>query len=436
MYIIPKSDCVAANDNHFYPNEQIEKCFILRSPDEAGGVDLIDSLAQRDEAARVQYSSTRDQFGGMQQVSLRQLNAIDIAQDHEVVDHSDFPPTVLSCVAAVAVRPQEGIDSDLVRHRAIEQARTGCQLWEENVVRFTEQEMAAALYSIDQALLRSLTLAFYYTDRASAQTICDVGGGIEATTSAFGRGVVVCTTSPVELGWRQGVGAEFRDTVGRVLQPDVRDKSLHALDLDVMLVVAVPTTVIRDVRNQCVLKSGQIGVSQRGMYKIPEKFLSSDGSYSNAHIHKCYLINPAAAKRSDAENIGRPSTRVTATLPEVDTSQAGPELTSLEVEEPNTIRSRFASAINIMEEKTGWDIDQDGKVGTQLKQKRPPPPLPPTSPSSESTSGTASRRSTTPTRQGPPLLDAPVSGWARSRTPPRLPAVNAVMAARRFQSEP
>jgi hypothetical protein len=293
IYIVPKSDCVLDENGEYayLPNEQIISCFILKAPDEPGR-DTLGRMSRNtksdDVPQRVVVSSARDGTGGMEGVSLTALKHEATAADYERVDNSSgFPPKVLSCVASVAEQPTK-VDMAAMQ-RAVEQANAGKQLWPEDVARFTTEEMEFALYALDQALLHPYSLAYYYTSKAAAQAICEPGGGIKVSAE---RGtVVLCTKSPVALGWEQHGRGSFRSNVGQLLwqarSADVYAGGHHANRLEVLVVVAVPTAVLKDRNNH--LKGS-------ALCTIPSTLLTEAGVLSNAHIQKVYELGAASAR--------------------------------------------------------------------------------------------------------------------------------------------
>jgi hypothetical protein len=288
----------------FLPNERIISCFILKAPDEPGR----DTLARLSRDAtgdnvpqRVVVSSARDGNGGMEGVFLTELEPEATAVDHESVDGSSgFPPKVLACVTSVA---EQLTKVDLAAmQRAIEQAAVGKQLWPEDVGRFTTEEMEFALYALDQALLRPYSLAYYYTSKADAQAICEPGGGIKASAE---RGtVVLCTKSPIALGWEQHGRGSFRSNVGQLLwqarPTDVYAGGQYANRLEVLVLVAVPTAVLEDRSNH--LKGS-------ALCTIPSTLLTEAGGLLNAHIQKVYELG-AAPPASAIEPATLPSNEI------------------------------------------------------------------------------------------------------------------------------
>jgi hypothetical protein len=306
VFIVPKSDCVPDENGEyaFLPNERIISCFILKAPDEPGR----DTLARLSRDAtgdnvpqRVVVSSARDGNGGMEGVFLTELEPEATAVDHESVDGSSgFPPKVLACVTSVA---EQLTKVDLAAmQRAIEQAAVGKQLWPEDVGRFTTEEMEFALYALDQALLRPYSLAYYYTSKADAQAICEPGGGIKASAE---RGtVVLCTKSPIALGWEQHGRGSFRSNVGQLLwqarPTDVYAGGQYANRLEVLVLVAVPTAVLEDRSNH--LKGS-------ALCTIPSTLLTEAGGLLNAHIQKVYELG-AAPPASAIEPATLPSNEI------------------------------------------------------------------------------------------------------------------------------
>ena len=290
VFIVPKSDCMLDDKGEYayLPNEQIISCFILKAPDDPGR-DTLAHLSRDtksdDVPQRVAVSSARDGTGGMEDVSLTALERDATAADHESVDDSSgFPPKVLACVASVAEQPTK-VDLTVMQ-RAVEQAAAGKQLWPEDVARFTAEEMEFALYALDQALLHPYSLAYYYTSKAAVQAICEPGGGIKA--SVEGNTVVLCTDSPITLGWEQHGRGSFRSNVGQLLwqarPADVYAGGQYANRMEVLVVVAVPTEVLEDRNNR---HEGS------ALCRIPSTLLTEAGLLSNAHIQKVYELGAA-----------------------------------------------------------------------------------------------------------------------------------------------
>eukprot|EP01046_Picozoa_sp_COSAG06_P019614 COSAG06_NODE_1406_length_9552_cov_7.866286_4_plen_517_part_00 len=506
--VMQKADCVedVAKENSFYPNELIEQCLILRKPDEATDQDRLIAMADSGsaDAAWIEYSSSRDTHGGMEAVRLVGEPSQDRSMLEETVDNewrkSDgtvgLPPRVLHCVARVA-QPVLATDIAATRHREIEAAKSGHALWEENVWRFTDTEMDACLYSLNQSLLRSYTLTYHYTDRATGEAVCEAGSGIQ---SLSGNGVHVCLQSPVSLGWESHAGATFLTNVVHTFP------AIDEQHVEIMLVVAVPSVALPTDYHQ-----------SDGLVKIPDTFLqersTGEQQYSNAHILKCYGLDeprqlpPGHTVQQASLSTDSPGLELRQPS-ESDEASSGkpspPPLPDHPVQPTKKLsyRERVATAVNWAEEMTGWDIDRDGDVGvmgsapmaqtpvsrslsdpggggqrvkppslatltrtSQFAGRLTPPALATLTPTPESTT-TGSRGLVVPprTRRAPPepattstpsiggaegvSVDGPTS---RSSTPPRrrvpplprTPAAarmsshaKAVVAARRFESEP
>ena len=287
VYILPKTDCVPDENGEyfFYPNENIVACLILKPPDDRAGCDTLTQHAASPTAERVQLSSTRDGNGGMQQVTLgANLAAGAAAADYETIDESSgFPPKVLSCVATVALSPSPPDPSrcTVVSRRRRQVGSCGLR----DVARFSDEEMEAALYALDQELPQPYSLAFFFTSKATAQGICEAGGGIRASHGRFGDAIVVCSKSPVSLGWEKNGGGSFRPNVGRLLwgasPVTVQAGGRYAAELEVMVVLGVPTAMLRDSRNE---------YQPPDLWSIPAEYRTAAGLYSNAHVLKCYEL--------------------------------------------------------------------------------------------------------------------------------------------------
>ena len=186
-------------------------------------------------------------------------------------------------------RDREALRNAMQSGRDIEEAKAGRQLWPEDVARFSDEEMEAALYALDQELPQPYSLAFFFTSKATAQGICEAGGGIRASRGRFGDAIVVCSKSPVSLGWEKNGGGSFRPNVAQLLwgaEPaEVQADGQYAAELEVMVVLGVPTAMLRDSRNECD--------GAPDLWSIPAEYLTAAGLYSNAHVLKCYEFGTA-----------------------------------------------------------------------------------------------------------------------------------------------
>ncbi|MDA8539130.1 hypothetical protein N9K47_00130 [bacterium] len=333
------------DEHFFYPNENILQCFILAAPDEVGSdsdfAKVLTSAAQGDSAQRVILESTRDKHGGMQIVSVKTGGTtadedeveqqyvvsakkavvrsgadpesslveglpkgavVAAAEEKLVAGHTRVrvgsdrwvskvtgkgkvlledlgPPKVLKTTAVVA-QPPKPMDIVAV-HRKVEKDKADMQVWPEDVTRFTNEEMECALIALDQALLQPYSLAYCYMIQATADKVCEKGGGIKPTD---GNRVVVCTKSPVDLEWDKNGGDKFKQRVKNEVYlraiPAASPRAQPTGQLTVM-VVAVPTAVLEDESSP-----------DRSWRTIPKDFLGgTDGNmYSNAHIQKCYQL--------------------------------------------------------------------------------------------------------------------------------------------------
>ena len=125
------------------------------------------------------------------------------------------------------------------QHRMLEKQLVGKRLWLENVSRFKAPEMKAGIEGIEQQLLHSQTLAFYYCSNATAQQMCQ--HGIVATVSDDGCcSLTVCLRTPSELCWQKNAAGAFRSNVAEMLGGVDKD------DVQAMMILTLPTDVIRN----------------------------------------------------------------------------------------------------------------------------------------------------------------------------------------------
>ena len=99
---------------------------------------------------------------------------------------------------------------------------------------------------------------------------------------------MVCSKSPVSLGWEKNGGGSFRSSVAQLLwgadEAEMQAGGRYAAELEVMVVLGVPTAMLRDSRNEC---------QPPDLWSIPAEYLTDAGLYSNAHVLKCYELGPA-----------------------------------------------------------------------------------------------------------------------------------------------
>jgi hypothetical protein len=115
----------------------------------------------------------------------------------------------------------DGPDPVLAYHRSREQADVN--LWAENIARFRSDEMRAALKALDQEILRSHDLAYFYTSMDHAKTICEAGSGIDD---------IMTPLSPSDLGWVKQAGGDFLRNARRIMH--------HDEPVESVLVLAIP----------------------------------------------------------------------------------------------------------------------------------------------------------------------------------------------------
>ena len=157
--------------------------------------------------------------------------------------------------------------------------------------------MEAALYALDQELPQPYSLAFFFTSKVAARGICETGGGIRASRGRFGDAIVVCSKSPVSLGWEKNGGGSFRPNVAQLLwgasPVTVQAGGRYASELEVMVVLGVPKAMLRDSRNEC---------QPPDLWSIPAEYLTAAGLYSNAHVLKCYELGSVPVPESIDED--------------------------------------------------------------------------------------------------------------------------------------
>eukprot|EP01043_Picozoa_sp_COSAG02_P042922 COSAG02_NODE_3692_length_6376_cov_17.973395_5_plen_917_part_00 len=281
VYIVPESACepgLGQDTYSYYSNLNIESCLVLKAPTTDKGRSALDSLASKPLSTRVKCVSDRDVHGGMVDVQLSEVDAEDRIEDVLTANpQAPWCPTVASFTAMVS-QPQSRANSGIAVHHHLQEKHAGKQVWPENVSRFTTLEMEAALYSIDQSLLRYQSLAYYYTSATNAAQMCKEGPGIQAVRHGADYGVRVCLRSPTDLGWEKYGGGDFQDRAGTAIWgPHWRDS--HSNDLQALLVLEVPTK--------------ELGDPVGDAFTISQSLLATDAEppyYANAHIHKSYVL--------------------------------------------------------------------------------------------------------------------------------------------------
>eukprot|EP01043_Picozoa_sp_COSAG02_P050298 COSAG02_NODE_5155_length_4583_cov_2.407449_2_plen_1311_part_00 len=288
IYIVPRDLCEPGTGsdttNVYVPNRDIEHVFILRAPDSSTQQKQLDLMAAQTVAVRVQCKSSRDGNDGMSAVTVTELNELDSAED-KLVDQSKPVPVVAAFTATVA-KPLDTAAASLRAHQHIQEANHRKQLWPENIARFSADEMAAAVHTIDQSVPQAYTLAHFFTSADEASELFKGGKGIVGIQQPDGRlGVRVSLLSPDELGWEKNAGGAFLDTAGALMfGPHWRETNVK--QLQAVLILGIPTD--------------QMPKDGAETFVIPEALMVGDNFsetvakgtpyYSSAHIYKSYLL--------------------------------------------------------------------------------------------------------------------------------------------------
>ena len=285
IYIVPRTDCEpgegADATNVYFPNREIEQVLILRAPDSIAQREQLDVMTQSG-TTRVLCSCERDENGAMSNVIVAELNELEQRDDRLVYDHPSKPwcPVVASFTANVP-EPLDAFNASMRTHQQIQDADSDRQVWPENVARFSQDEMAAAIRAIDNSVPHIYSLGYFFTSADEAAELSKGAKGIEATVQPDGRlGVRVSLRSPAELGWQKNAGGDFLDTAGaRMYGPHWRETA--SKKLQAVLILGIPT-------DQLLADDGA------DTFVIPERLLVTDGVdkpyYSIAHVHKSYLL--------------------------------------------------------------------------------------------------------------------------------------------------
>eukprot|EP01046_Picozoa_sp_COSAG06_P027300 COSAG06_NODE_2402_length_6947_cov_4.005111_5_plen_1113_part_00 len=308
IYIVPRTLCEPGTGsdttNVYLPNREIEKVFILRSPDSTTQQKELELAAVRTEAVRVQCKSNRNSNDGMSDVIAVELKELESAEDKVIVDPAkSWCPVVASFTATVA-KPLDTAAASLRAHQQIQEANSDKQLWPENIARFSTDEMAAAVHTIDQSMPQTYTLAHFFTSSDEASELYKGSKGVAATPQPDGRlGVRVSLRSPDELGWEKNAGGAFLDTAGNLMfGPHWRET--NSKQLQAVLILGIPTDQMpADGADTFVIPEALLvadGVANNG-----EMLLVGDNSsetvakgtpyYSSAHVYKVYLLQRTTA---------------------------------------------------------------------------------------------------------------------------------------------
>ena len=297
VYIIPRSNCepgYGKDQASYYSNLNIVQCLVLKTP---AGPQTIEELAARENPVRVQCSSSRDSNGGMIDVALEEVPTSS-AIDDELLPNPATPwmPSVVKTTAMIGKPPKPNSKAEtlLQLHKKIEAENLGKQLWPEDVGRFKPAEMAAALLAVEQTLLQPYTLGFFYTSAHNAARMCKDGKGISPMRKE--SGIEISLRSPVDLGWEKYGGGRFNETAGSWLWGSGW-RADHGDQLEAVLILGVPTLQI----GKQDITAGKVTIAEQWLAFADAHNDSSEQPgppankwYSNAHIHKSYVLQANA----------------------------------------------------------------------------------------------------------------------------------------------
>ena len=284
VYIIDNRDCepgIGTDTARYYSNLNIERCLVLKSPATEADRNKLDTFASRPRGARVKVQSSRNNYNGMAEVMVKEVQSTERIDD-DLTQLGNWCPAVTT-FTAIAACPPDGVSTVRQFHQALYQRRHNHVLWPENIARFTFDEMAAALHSIEQSVPHCYTLAFHYTSAANANRMCKDGKGIDGNETG---GVVTASLhSPVEFGWQKNSGGSFKETAGTAVW-GAQWRHSHPDKIQALLVMGMPTEELPD--------------NPGTTFPIPEPLLATDETggakcYPNAHVYKSYLLDPDAA---------------------------------------------------------------------------------------------------------------------------------------------
>ena len=171
------------------------------------------------QTLRVELSSLGSKAGMTDNV-LRKVQLTDRVDDFML--GSEFPPRIRRTVATIGPARQQ-TDPILTLHLA--QSSVQLNLWDENIARFTKDEMRAAIKALDQELLQAYSLGFYYCSMTEAKEVCSPGSGITGKCTPL---------APTDLGWVKNAQGDFQERAMKAMN--------HATagPVEAVLVFAVP----------------------------------------------------------------------------------------------------------------------------------------------------------------------------------------------------
>eukprot|EP01046_Picozoa_sp_COSAG06_P007748 COSAG06_NODE_383_length_16525_cov_86.720017_14_plen_534_part_00 len=235
VYIIPPSSLEeepqATAGTMFLSNTQIAACLILQPPSGKDGEEM--GWSRVEATGEAGFWSIEGKTGG-EQYTMKKLNKGARFEEDEMFAHEqkdreaeqhreEFVQRFTVKVAPPADR-KSLVDQ---QHKYLEARDKDRSLWIEVVLRFTAEEMRAALESVDSQLSHNYSLAYYFCSKEDTERIIETGGipsdiGLEA--AGQDPVVRVTTRSPGEMGWGmkeaggESVGTSFRRTAGYVRQ--------------------------------------------------------------------------------------------------------------------------------------------------------------------------------------------------------------------------
>ena len=274
IYIIPSSSCEEGtvidhlDKSRYFPNSLIKACLILKAPT----VPLLLPHKPQRVKCRASYGSN----GGM--IDFHIAACTDTEHASDVLNCCDGSlPCVIRFTATIADPPMADY---LALHRWIERERGSKKVWLENVARFTSEEMAAGLVSLNSQLLRAYTMAYIFTSNENAGKACKDRGVVAIKAEDNVHSLTVSLRSPTALGWQANAGGDFR-------QNTADQMGMASDDVQAVIILSIPTRAIHEA-----------GCANKATFTITEqadklKLLRAEGGkaiYSSAYIVKIYEL--------------------------------------------------------------------------------------------------------------------------------------------------
>eukprot|EP01043_Picozoa_sp_COSAG02_P061965 COSAG02_NODE_8437_length_2570_cov_2.064751_2_plen_277_part_01 len=136
VYIIDSQHCepgTGTDTGRYYSNLNIKRCLVLKSPDSEAGQRRLDTLAARPHSPRVKVQSRRNEYNGMTEVTLKEVDWTERIDD-DLTPLGNWCPAVTTFTAAAA-HPSDGASTVRQFHQMRHQSHRDRVIWPENIAR-------------------------------------------------------------------------------------------------------------------------------------------------------------------------------------------------------------------------------------------------------------------------------------------------------------